>query len=189
MSRWISQFFWNLNSSKNFTYPSGKLITEFTNPIAKSTSPGLSDTTFFTRWTLNSNRTNHKPLKKKPIKNDYICPCQPPPQALRFPHGRGERETSDWWWTAREHGKGTDGRRSACQILCRFLGKKSFSWHGPVLGLFKSWKRSILVAYCCKHCKLWVDRWMAQNFKTWGRNNRQAAKESDSAGFLRIEDL
>ena len=59
-----------------------------------------------------------------------------------------------------------------------FLAKKSFSWHGPIFGLFKSWKRSILVAYCCKHCKLWVDRWMAQNFKTWGRNNRQAAKES-----------
>ena len=75
MSRWISQFFCNLNSSKNFTCPSGKLITEFTSPIAKSTSPGLSDTTFFTRWTLNSNRTNHKPLKKKPIKNAYICPC------------------------------------------------------------------------------------------------------------------
>ena len=31
---------------------------------------------------------------------------QPPPQALRFSHGRGERETSDWWWTARDHGKG-----------------------------------------------------------------------------------
>ena len=45
-----------------------------------------------------------------------------------------------------------------------FLAKKSFSWHGPIFGLFKSWKRSILVAYCCKHCKLWVDRWMAQNF-------------------------
>ena len=70
-----------------------------------------------------------------------------------------------------------------------FLAKKSFSWHGPIFRLFKSWKRSILVAYCCKHCKLWVDRWMAQNFKTWGRNNRQAAKESDSAGFLRIEDF
>ena len=34
---------------------------------------------------------------------------QPPPQPLRFSHGRGERETSDWWWTARDHGKGTDG--------------------------------------------------------------------------------
>ena len=32
---------------------------------------------------------------------------QPPPQALRFSHGRGERETSDWWWTARDHGKGS----------------------------------------------------------------------------------
>ena len=48
----------------------------------------------------------------------------PPPQAPRFTHGRGERETSDWWWNARDHGKGTEGRRSACQILCRFLGKK-----------------------------------------------------------------
>ena len=47
MSRLISQFFCNLNSSKNFTCPSGKLKTEFTSPIAKSTSPRLSDTTFF----------------------------------------------------------------------------------------------------------------------------------------------
>ena len=50
MSRLISQFSCILNSSKNFTCPSGKLITEFTSPIAKSTSPGLSDTTFFARW-------------------------------------------------------------------------------------------------------------------------------------------
>ena len=28
----------------------GKLRTEFTSLIAKSTSPGLSDTTFFARW-------------------------------------------------------------------------------------------------------------------------------------------
>ena len=49
MSRLISQFFCNLNSSKIFTCPSGKLITEFTSPIAKSTSPTLSDTTFFAR--------------------------------------------------------------------------------------------------------------------------------------------
>ena len=38
MSRLISKFFGNLNSSKNFTCP-----------IAKSTNPGLSDTTFFAR--------------------------------------------------------------------------------------------------------------------------------------------
>ena len=50
MSRLISQFFCNLNSSKKSTCPSGKLIIEFTSPIAKSTSPGLSDTTFFARW-------------------------------------------------------------------------------------------------------------------------------------------
>ena len=49
MSRLISQFFCNLNSSKKFTCLSGKLITDFTSPIAKSTSPGLSDTTFSAR--------------------------------------------------------------------------------------------------------------------------------------------
>ena len=42
----ISQFFCKLNSSKYFTYPSGKLRTKFTSLIAKSTSPRLSDTTF-----------------------------------------------------------------------------------------------------------------------------------------------
>ena len=42
----------------------------------------------------------------------FRIPAQPPPQALRFSQGRGERETSDWWWTARDHGKGTDDRRS-----------------------------------------------------------------------------
>ena len=47
MSRLISQFFCNLNSSRNFTCLSGKLITEFTSPIAKSTSPRLMNTTFF----------------------------------------------------------------------------------------------------------------------------------------------
>ena len=49
MSRLISQFPCNLDSSKNFTCPSGKLITTFSSPIAKPTSPGLSDTTFFAR--------------------------------------------------------------------------------------------------------------------------------------------
>ena len=48
----ISQFFRKLNSSKNFNCPLGKLRTEFTSPIAKSTSPGLSDTTFFARCFL-----------------------------------------------------------------------------------------------------------------------------------------
>ena len=46
MFRLISQFFCNLNSSKNFTCLSDKLITEFTGPIAKSVSPRLSDTSF-----------------------------------------------------------------------------------------------------------------------------------------------
>ena len=43
----IPQFFYKLNSSKKVTCPSGKLSTEFTSAIAKSTSPGLLDTTFF----------------------------------------------------------------------------------------------------------------------------------------------
>ena len=52
MSRLISQFLCNLNSLRNFTCPSGKLITEWTSPIAKSTSPGLSDTTFWVDGSL-----------------------------------------------------------------------------------------------------------------------------------------
>ena len=40
----ISQFFCYSDSSKNITCPSGKLKTEFTSQIAKSTSPWLSDT-------------------------------------------------------------------------------------------------------------------------------------------------
>ena len=52
MSILISKFFCNLNSSKKFNCLSGKLITEFTSPIAKSTSPGLSDTTFFAHWVI-----------------------------------------------------------------------------------------------------------------------------------------
>ena len=46
----ISQFLCFSNFSKNITCPSGKLKTEFTSPIAKSTSPGLWDTTFFACW-------------------------------------------------------------------------------------------------------------------------------------------
>ena len=50
----ISQFFFSLNSSKNITCQLGKLTTEFTSPIAKSTSPGLSDTNFFARCSSES---------------------------------------------------------------------------------------------------------------------------------------
>ena len=39
-----------MNFSKNSTCPSGKLRTKTTSPIAKSTGPGLSDTTFFACW-------------------------------------------------------------------------------------------------------------------------------------------
>ena len=50
----ISRFDYNSSviwiSSKNSTCPSGKLLTKITSPIAKSTSHGLSDMTFFARW-------------------------------------------------------------------------------------------------------------------------------------------
>ena len=46
----LSQLFCYSDSSKNITCLSGKLKTEFTGLIAKSTSPGLSDTTLFVRW-------------------------------------------------------------------------------------------------------------------------------------------
>ena len=40
--------------SKNFTCPLGKLRTKVTSPIAKSSSPRLSDSTFFARCHTNS---------------------------------------------------------------------------------------------------------------------------------------
>ena len=46
---WSYSTFVILILQKIFACPSGKLSTEFTSPIAKSTSPGLSDTTFFAR--------------------------------------------------------------------------------------------------------------------------------------------
>ena len=48
----ISQFFCYSNSSKSITGPSSNLKTEFTCQIAKSSSPKLSDTTFFARWLI-----------------------------------------------------------------------------------------------------------------------------------------
>ena len=54
---------------KLFTCPSGKLTTESTSPIAKSTSPGLSDTTFFARcirsWTWSDVKTWRKNIGLK----------------------------------------------------------------------------------------------------------------------------
>ena len=35
-------------------------------------------------------------------------------------------QSSDWWRRARDHGKRKEGRRSAFQILCRFLGTALF---------------------------------------------------------------
>ena len=62
----ISQFFCKLNSSKNFTCPLGKLRTEFTSLIVKSTSPGLWDTTFFARG-------NHKLISILSCGSVFLC--------------------------------------------------------------------------------------------------------------------
>ena len=72
MSRLISQFFCKLNSSKKFTFPSGKLITEFTSPIAKSTSPGLLDTTFFARWDAMLFRENTHKTRNNAVKMSQV---------------------------------------------------------------------------------------------------------------------
>ena len=61
----ISQFFYYSNSSKNITCMFGKLKTEFTSLIAKSTNPGLSDTTFFARCWLIKKRNCQKNGKSK----------------------------------------------------------------------------------------------------------------------------
>ena len=54
---------------KLFTSPSGQLTTESTSPIANSTSPGLSDTTFFARcirsWTCSDVKTWRKNIGLK----------------------------------------------------------------------------------------------------------------------------
>ena len=63
----ISQLFFSLNSSKNITCPLGKLRTEFTSPIAKSTSPGQSDTNFlWKRFETKKSRTTYYIVRPPP---------------------------------------------------------------------------------------------------------------------------
>ena len=64
----ITQFSCNLNSSKNFICLLGKLRTQFTSPIANSTSPGLSDTTFFAHWVLHT-RSSETVLLQRPAQS------------------------------------------------------------------------------------------------------------------------
>ena len=66
----ISQFSCYLNFSQNITRLSGKWKTEFTSPIAKSTNPGLSDTTFFTHCNL---------LNVFKLLESYFFSCHPKP--------------------------------------------------------------------------------------------------------------
>ena len=70
----ISQFFFNLNSSKTITCLSGKLRREFTSPIAKSTSPRLSDTTFFARCLIIKWENFADELKLSSIFSTSIAP-------------------------------------------------------------------------------------------------------------------
>ena len=74
------------NSLKNSTYPSGRLRTKITRLIAKSTTHGLSDTTFFACWqyffiTIDENQLlvfSVTPFKidKKKNQNDSIDKVQ-----------------------------------------------------------------------------------------------------------------
>ena len=56
-------------SPKNSTCPLGKLRTKITSPMAKSTSPGLSNTTFFAHWKYKW----APPPNKHHTKNVYRC--------------------------------------------------------------------------------------------------------------------
>ena len=117
------------------------------NPILKK--PGLD--LLYKNYRPVSNLQYVSKLTEKVAFNqvyDHMVSSQPPPQALRFLHGRGEREKR----VTGDEPQGTVGRvQTAGERLPDLV---SFSWHGPIFGLCKSWKRSILVAYCCKHCKL-----------------------------------
>ena len=74
----ISRFVCYSNSSKKITCPLGKLKTEFTSPIEKSTSPGLSDTTFFAGWlpaafTANQSDNETQGSEKSHVFAKYLC--------------------------------------------------------------------------------------------------------------------
>ena len=68
----VSQFFWDSNSSKNITCWSGNLKTEFTSLIAKSASPGLSETTFFASCSIDLKTAKWKRYKKISHKRDSL---------------------------------------------------------------------------------------------------------------------
>ena len=64
----ITRIDYSPSSSKNSTCPLGKLRTKVTSPVTKSTSPGLSDTTFFARCASIQNSTSI--FTEKVLKND-----------------------------------------------------------------------------------------------------------------------
>ena len=69
----ISQFFCYSNSSKNIACLSGKLKTEFTSAIAKSASPGLSDTTSFAHCGHKYQMYKLLNLPRTTISTEYTC--------------------------------------------------------------------------------------------------------------------
>ena len=86
----IAQFFCNLDFSKNFTCLSGKLRTKFTGPIAKSTSPWLSDTTFFAHCICTQ-------VSQGVGGGGGVCMTAPRDQSLSFRPWRGEDSQTLWY--------------------------------------------------------------------------------------------
>ena len=64
-------------SPQSSTCPSGKLRTKITSPTAKSTSPGLSDTTFFARWSSHMRTDYFRGLSQAcqpDVTNNFLAP-------------------------------------------------------------------------------------------------------------------
>ena len=61
----------------------------------------LQRTSYISAKNPNCDQKENMPWGKVCILKRKIGQAQPHPQALRFSHRRGERETRDWWWTAR----------------------------------------------------------------------------------------
>ena len=74
------------------------------------------------------------------------------PSVFRMAEASAKRVTGDE--PQRTMGRVETAGEAPARSCVVFLAKKSFSCHGPIFGLLKSCKRPILVAYCCKNCKL-----------------------------------
>ena len=75
-------------------------------------------------------------LKSLNFIQNKTVPCQPPPQALRFPHGRGERETR----VTGDEPQGTMGRVQAARTSKerRLEPKVTYSLLKRVRGMYRA---------------------------------------------------